>query len=850
MSTQLAYWRETLAGTPHELSLPCDHSRPLTADARTGCVELRVEAALHAGVARLATAERVTRLTVLQTALAALLYRMGAGTDLPLSTASKGDTLVVRADLSGGPTFREALRRVDSAVRGALAHQDDAFARVVAELAPGGPSTARPLSQVMLALGEPAPAAEGPPFDLCWELAERRGEDGGPAGLAGTLTFAAGLFERDTAEAMARRFVLVLRQLVERPGMPLHEVETTDEAERRRLLVEWNDTSRNVPAATLPELFEDQAARTPDALAVADDRVRLTYAELNARANRLARLLADMGVGPEQLAAVAVDRSADMVVALLAVVKAGGACVPVDPSYPAERIGYLLEDTRPACLITTGALYPRTRRDGVPAVLLDSPDTAADLERRPDTDLRPAERGGALLPAHPAYAIYTSGSTGRPKGALIAHESVARLVRRTNYIDLGPGDVVSQMCSISFDVAIFEVWGALLSGAQLAVPAPGALSTAELRDFAARHGVTVMWLTSGLFHQVVDTDVSSLRGVRQLLAGGDVLSVPRCAAVLDSLPGLRLVNGYGPTENTTFTTAHTVLAGDLAGPGGVPIGTPIADTRVYVLDAGLRPVAPGVPGELYVAGAGLARGYLRRPGLTAERFVANPFEGPGARMYRTGDTVRWTARGVLEFLGRSDGQVKIRGFRVELGEVEAALAAHPSVEQCAVTVHEAESGDKRLVGYVVPRPGAARADGAAIRTALLERLPEHLVPSAVVTLDGLPLTANGKLDRRALPAPRFGTGTPYRAPRSRRQEVLCGIFASVLGVPRVGLDDNFFDLGGHSLHATQIVSRIRGELAVELRPRALFQAMTVSALDEKVAASRPAAPPIVRRSAR
>ncbi|WP_030385704.1 non-ribosomal peptide synthetase [Streptomyces sp. NRRL S-241] len=847
MSTQLAYWRRTLAGTPQELSLPYDHSRPLTADTRTGRVELQVGAELHAGVARLADNEGVSRRAVLQAALATLLYRLGAGGDLPLGMATTGNTLVVRADLSGDPTFTEVLHRVGSAVRGALAHQDVASARVMAELAPAGPSTARPFPQVMLALEEPAPPSEGAPFDLCWELAERPGDGDVPAGLLGAVTFAAGLFERATVEAMARRFVLVLQQLVDRPGMALREVETADSTERRRLLVEWNDTARNVPAATLPELFEAQVARTPDAVAVADDQVRLSYGELNARANRLARLLADRGVGPERLVAVAVERSVDTVVALLAVVKAGGACLPVDPSYPAARIGYLLDDTRPACLITTEALYPRTG-DSVPVVLLDGPDTTADLERRADTDLCPAERG-TLLPAHPAYAIYTSGSTGRPKGVLIAHQSIARLVCRTNYIDLGPGDVVSQMCSVSFDVAIFEVWGALLSGARLAVPAPGALSTAELRDFTVRHGVTVMWLTSGLFHQVVDTDVTALRGVRQLLSGGDVLSVPRCAAVLDALPQLRLVNGYGPTENTTFTTTHTVLVDDLTGSGGVPVGKPIADTRLYVLDAGLRLVPPGAAGELYVAGAGLARGYFRRPGLTAERFVANPFEGPGARMYRTGDTVRWTVGGVLEFLGRSDGQVKVRGFRVELGEVEAALAAHPGVEQCAVTVHEADSGDKRLVGYVVPRPGLEGTDGTAVRASLMERLPDHLVPSAVVTLDALPLTVNGKLDRRALPAPRFDTGTPYRAPESPRQEALCGIIASVLGVARVGLDDNFFDLGGHSLHATQIVSRIRRELAVELRTRAVFQAMTVSELAEAVAAARPAAPPIVRRAA-
>ncbi|GAA0272121.1 hypothetical protein GCM10010302_07120 [Streptomyces polychromogenes] len=847
MSTQLAFWRRTLDGVPRELSLPYDHGRPLAAGPRTGRVELRVGAELHAGVARVARAEGVSRLTVLQAALATLLYRLGAGSDLPLGTATAGGLLVVRADLSGGPTFTELLPRMASAMRGALDHQDSAFDRVMAELAPAGEPSAPAFPQVVLTLDEPAPSSSGAPRDLSWELVQQPGDDAAPAGLVGALTYARDRFERATAEAMARRFVDVLEQLVDRPSTPLSEVETVDATERRKLLLEWNDTARDVPPATIPELFEAQVARTPNAVAVADDHVRLSYGELNARANRLARLLAARGVGPERLVAVMVERSADTVVALLAVMKAGGACLPIDPSYPTERIGYLLEDTRPACLITTEALLTRTG-GAVPAVLLDGVRTTAELAAAGDTDLGPAERP-ALLPAHPAYVLYTSGSTGRPKGVLIAHASIARLVCGTNYIDLGPGDVVSQLSSVSFDVAIFEVWGALLSGARLALPAPGVLSTAELRDFTARHGVSVMWLTSGLFHQVVDTDVTALSGVRQLLAGGDVLSVPRCAAVLESLPGIRLVNGYGPTENTTFTTTHVIGAGDVAGATAVPVGKPVSDTRLYVLDSGLRMVPPGVAGELYVAGSGLARGYFQRPGLTAERFVADPFGGNGARMYRTGDMVRWTAEGVLEFLGRSDGQVKVRGFRVELGEVEAALAAHPVVEQCAVTVHVTDSGDKRLVGYVVPRPGADAVDGTAVRAWLGDRLPDHLVPSAVMALDALPLTANGKLDRRALPTPPFAAGTPYRAPGSPQEEALCGIVASVLGVDRVGLDDDFFDLGCHSLHATQIASRVRGEMAVELRMRAVFEAVTVAGLARAVAAARPAAPPIVRRTA-
>jgi len=864
-----AHRRRAPADAARELALPFDRPRPRTPDPRTARVALDVGAELHARLGELAAAEGVSPVTVLRAALAALLSRLGAGTDIPLggSTAA-GDRIVVRADLSGDPSFTESLRRLHDSAETATRFGVAAFERVVAEPAPDRSPAVHPLYQVELIVEEPVTAAAGlpvdtpdtaaaeqppgdgafPPCDLSFRLRPYLGADGGPAGLRGRLTFAAGLFDEATAEALARRLVRVLGQVVARPGLPLSGVEPLDGAELHRLLVDWNDTARDVPAATLPELFEAQAERTPDALAVVDGRVRLSYGELNARANRLARVLAGHGVGPESLVAVAVDRSAELVVALLAVVKAGGAYVPVDPAYPAEHIAYLLDDAGPACLITTGALRPRTNRAlDTTTVVLDDPLTEAALLGHPGTDLDRAERTAELRPAHPAYGIYTSGSTGRPKGVLVTHASVDRLVRRTGYLDIGAGDVVGQLASPSFDATTLEVWGALLNGAALAVAPPGVLSVAELKKFTAGHGVTVLWLTAGLFHQVVDTDVTALRGLRHLLAGGDVLSPAMCAAVVDGLPGVRLSNGYGPTENTTFTTTHDVRGTDLTAPGTVPIGRPVSDTRVYVLDAALRPTAPGVAGELYVAGAGLARGYLRRPGTTAERFVANPFGEPGERMYRTGDVVRWTSGGVLEFLGREDGQVKLRGFRIELGEVEAALAGHPGVGRAAVVVHESESGDKRLVGYVVPRPGAAGAEAAEVRAFVAERLPQYMVPAAVVPLTELPLTVNGKLDRRALPVPRFAPVTAYRAPGSAREKTLCEIFAAVLDVERVGLDDNFFELGGHSLHVTQIVSRIRRELSVELRPRVIYDMPTVAGVAERLGTARPAPPPIVRR---
>ena len=474
-----------------------------------------------------------------------------------------------------------------------------------------------------------------------------------------------------------------------------------------------------MPQGTLPELFQAQVARTPEATAVVFEDTCLSYGELNGRANRLARLLIARGVGPESLVAVVMERSADLVVALLAVVKAGGAYLPVDPGYPADRISYLLTDAAPVLALTDQASAPKVTGAGLPALpvlVLDDPALAAELTGLDGADVTDAERPAALVPQHPAYVIYTSGSTGRPKGVAVTHGAVDRLVRDAGYVELGTGDVVGQFASISFDAATFELWGALLSGAVLAVAPSRLLSVGELGEFLAARRVTVLWLTAGLFHEVVERDVEVLRGVRYLLAGGDVLSVPQCRKVLEQLPQVRLANGYGPTENTTFTTVHTVRGEDLARGTGVPIGRPLFNTQVYVLDERLRPVPVGVAGELYVAGAGLARGYLGRAGLTAERFVACPFGGTaGERMYRTGDVARWNRDGRLEYLGRTDEQVKIRGFRIEPGEIEAVLAAHERVGQVAVIAREDTPGDRRLVAYIVPADTDCGVDTAGLR---------------------------------------------------------------------------------------------------------------------------------------
>nr|ARU08075.1 MlcM [uncultured bacterium] len=544
--------------------------------------------------------------------------------------------------------------------------------------------------------------------------------------------------------------------------------------------------------------FEEVARQAPDAIAVTFDAGKLTYRQLDQRANRLARSLISRGVRRGDFVAVALPRSADLVVALLAVLKAGAAYVPLDLKNPAARTDAVLADARPAVVLSE----------------------VGDLEDFSGDVLTDAEIGGPLTPNDAAYMIYTSGSTGVPKGVLVERGSIDRIARGIPGVELTADDVVAQLAAVAFDATTFEVWGALLNGATLAVAPPSALSVGELRTFLTDAGVTALWLTAGLFHEVVEQDITALTGLRYLLAGGDVLSPSACSAVRAVYPDLRLINGYGPTETTTFAATHAVDAPDTT----VPIGAPVTATRLHVLDGWLRPVPPGVTGELYIAGTGLARGYHDRRGLTAERFVACP---SGGRMYRTGDLVRWNSAGDLEFLGRVDSQVKVRGFRIELGEIEAALVAHPSVDAAAVIVREDRPDDKRIVAYVRPT-----IDPVVLRAHLASIVPDFMIPAAFVPVTQFPLTANGKLDRRALPVPDYGDGRAHAAARSPREEILCEIFADVLGVDRVGVDASFFDLGGHSLLATRLVSRVRSTLGVEMSIRRLYDSPTVAGLSE------------------
>ena len=848
LDRQLAWWTEQLAGAPTLLELPADRPRPAVRTERGGVVRAALPAALAEGVRALARRRGATPFMALLAAFQTLLVRVTGQEDLLVGSAVAGrtrpevegligffaNTLVLRGALAGDPSFLDALEQARQRTTGAWAHQDLPVERLVEELQPGRELGLTPLFQVVFVL-QSAPvglellglavrhltvASGTAKFDLTLELTEQ--EDG----LAAAWELSRDLFEASTVERLAGWFGRLLAGVVEAPERRLSELPLLAEAELRQLLMEHNPAPTKAPlGAPVHRLFEEQAARGPERIALVQGDLELTYAELNARANRLARHLGTAGMGPETLVGVLVERSFEMIEAFLAILKAGGAYVPLDPTWPRERLSELIDEAGIG-LVLTGESF---NREGL---------STFSAENLPGLD------AGCL-----AYAMFTSGSTGRPKTVGVEHRSIVRLVRDTDFADFGPDQVLLQLAAPAFDAATLEVWGALLHGARLVLYPPAPPSLDELGEVLARHGVTTLWLTAGLFHQVVESRIGILREVRQLLAGGDVLSPTAVNRVLAELPGTRLINGYGPTENTTFTCCYMVEAPIPPG-RTVPIGTAISGTQVYVVDRTLRPVPALVPGELLAGGEGLARGYLGRPDLTAERFVPSPFVEGGRRLYRTGDLVRRLPGGAIEFLGRIDRQVKIRGFRVEPGEIEAALTRHPAVAQTVVLVREVASGDRRLVAYVVPA-GAGELPASELRGWLAERLPTYLIPG-LIPLPELPLTANGKVDRQALermaePAP----GTPERealdAPRTQVEELIAGIWAEVLGVGRVGVHDDFFNLGGHSLLATRVVSRIVDTLHVDLPLSTFFEAPTVAGLAERLfgAGGRPDAPPLV-----
>ncbi|WP_316765109.1 non-ribosomal peptide synthetase, partial [Streptomyces herbicida] len=646
-------------------------------------------------------------------------------------------------------------------------------------------------------------------------------------GLQLQLDYRPDLFDPHTARALVERLRRILEQIAADPGTAVGRLEVLDDAERRTVLSAWNDTAGEVPTGTLGELFEAQVARTPDATAVVYGDVRWSYAELDAAANRVAHELIARRVGPGDLVGVVMRRSPELVSVLLGTAKAGAGFVLVDPEYPEVRISFMLDDARPALLVCareTEHVLPGAADAG--RLVIDDPAARETLAGRSAAAPSDADRMASSAVGDTAYVVYTSGSTGRPKGVLVTHRGLGALVSaQAERFGIGPGSRVLQLASLSFDAAVSELCVTLLSGGALILAAPEKLPPlGDLGEVAEEHGVSVVTVPPSVLGVVESLPAC----VRTLVVAGEAAPA---ALVARWSSERRVVNAYGPTETTVCAAMSDPLT-DFPADAAVPIGRPITNTRVYVLDEFLRPVPPGVTGEMYVAGVGLALGYLGRPGLTAERFVACPYpagDGPAARMYRTGDLARWTSDGQLVFAGRADEQVKVRGFRVEPGEIEAVLDAHPSVGRAVVIAREDRPGDKRLVAYVVPAD-ADSSDGAQLREFVANRLPDHMVPAAVVVLDALPLTVNGKLDRAALPMPDYAGTTGGRGPATPVEEVLCGLFAEVLGVDRVGAETSFFVLGGDSLLAMRLVTRIRAVLDARIGIRALFSTPTVEGM--------------------
>jgi amino acid adenylation domain-containing protein len=840
-----AYWKTKLAEKREPLNLFGESQRSPTAKIETLSCELGAERTrkLKALAAReiSGASEHASVFSVLATILFTYLYRVSGNRRLSIGApfhnrGSKAfretlgfltETLPLQITIEPADTFLSLIRKV----------RDEMSAiRPFRGVALGNPPRNKLYNVLLNYYTVTLPRFHGMPARI--EMKRTGPEDealrvrdfDGAGNFVLDFGFQSDVFNEERRRRAMRHFLRILDACVEDPAGSLNGVSLLEPEERRRMLVEWNSTKRDYPAdRCIHELFEAQAARTPAAVAVVFEDRELTYGELNRRANQLAHRLRKLGIAPGAPVAICAERSLEMVVGLLGILKAGGAYVPLDPTYPRERLDFMLADARPEVILTQQQWMESLPRHGTKILSLDTGWDAMAGESGENPFNRAAPDGLA-------YIIYTSGSTGRPKGVEVRHRGVLRLLFRTDYVELNAEHSILQMAPISFDASTFELWGALLHGARC-VLYPERIPTLEtLNGILRKHRIDTLWLTASLYNLVIDRAPEILSGVRQLLIGGEALSVDHVRRGLELLPLTQIVNGYGPTESTTFACCYRIprpLAPSLA---SIPIGRPIGNTEVYLLDCNLQPVPIGVPGELHIGGAGLARGYLNAPEITAEKFISHPFsDEPQARLYKTGDLARYLPDGNIEFLGRLDNQIKIRGFRVEPEEIEAVLRQHPGVREAVVAAREDvgnPKSDKRLAAYVVSNPAQAPAV-SELREFLKAKLPDYMVPSAFVMIDVLPLTPNGKIDRQALPAPDPGRPeleSAFVAPRSSIEETLANICARVLGLNQVGVDDNFFDLGGHSLLATQVVSRVREAYGVELSLRTFFESPTVAGI--------------------
>jgi amino acid adenylation domain-containing protein len=860
LEDQLSYWKQRLAGLA-VLDLPTDHPRPAVQSFRGARHSFALPQALCDGLKAFSRREGATLFMTLLSAFQVLLHRYTGQDDIVIGSPIAGrtraeieesiglfiNTLVLRGDLSGDPKFTELLARVRAMALESYEHQELPFEKLVEELHPERDPSRSPLFQVMFVLQNmPRTALElagvrvtplevdsgTAKFDLTLSIAEAAGA------LTATLEYNTDLFEQATIQRMIGHFQTLLEGIVANPERRLSELPILTEVERHQLLVEWNDTKRDYPRdECIHELFEDQVERTPDAVAVVfpstgsgqSEHRQLTYRELNRRANQLAHYLRKRGVGPEILVGICLERSLEMVIGLLAILKAGGAYLPLDPGYPKERLAFMLDDAKAPVVVTQARLLAQVSSEGNHTVRLDADWTTIAAESGENL---PRQSGASDL----AYVLYTSGSTGKPKGVQIPHRALTNFI---NSMRGAPGlasdDVLLAITTFCFDIAMLELFLPLTVGARVVVADQDAVTDGrQLIELISRCRATVMQATPATWRLLLDAGWPA-GGRLKIITGGEPLTRELASQLLARSSSLW--NGYGPTETTVYSSLYRVDTLDRP----IAIGRPVPNTRIYILDAHFQPVPIGIPGELLIGGAGVARDYLNHPDLTAEKFIPDPFsDDPESRLYRTGDLVRYLPDGNIDYLGRIDNQVKLRGFRIEPGEIETVLARHPAVRETVVLRREDDPGDVRLVAYIVPRrePAAIPTD---LRSFLKRTLPEYMVPSAFVLLDSLPLTPSGKVDRKALPAPdrsRPGMEEGYVAPRNPIEELIAEIWAEVLRLEKVGIQDNFFDLGGHSLLATQVASRMRESLQVEFPLRALFEKPTVSELAEQVEAAR------------
>lgn len=856
---QLSYWMQRLSGQLPALQLSATRRTSQPQTLQGGSARMKFSKALTDALKQFSRQEGVTLYMVLLAALKVLLYRHTGQEDVIVGSPIAGrnrietekligffvNTLVLRTEVAGHLSFSLLLDRVRKVALEAYANQDVPFEKLVECLQPERESSRMPLIQVMfqlrtgrgegvelpgLKLDEMELEVGAAKFDLNLDMTDQ------PDGLSCLCEYSAELFDATAVLRMMRHFQSLLEAAMDDPARPISKLSMLSPEESQQLLVEWNDTASDYASdASIAELFEEQVEQRADAVAISSGSRQISYAELNRRANRLAYRLRSLGVGPEHTVGILMRRSAEMIVAVLGVLKAGAAYVPVEESYPARRREEIFEDAGVSVVVRdeereeeiSEEVAGKKRKEV--KVEKDAIETVAEWERNP-----PSVAKGDNL----AYVMHTSGTTGAAKGIAVTHRGVARLVKAVDYVELGRDEVILQYAPIGFDASTFEIWGSLLNGGRLVIAPPRRLLLEELGEIIKQNQITTLWLTAGLFHLMADERLEDLTSVRQLLAGGDVVSAEHARKVFKRAKVKRLINGYGPTENTTFTCCHS-MSEETELSASVPIGRPINNTQVYVLDLNLEPAPVGVPGELHIGGDGLARHYLNQAELVAEKFIPNPFsERPGARLYKTGDAVQYLDDGAIEFQGRIDRQVKIRGFRIEPREVEVLLKRCAGVRDAIVEVREVAAKieshaqkDKRLIAYILSEPETMLSRDH-LRDYLQERLPHYMIPHAFVMLDRFPLTPNGKVDRESLPLPDKTSddfNETFAAPRTPVEEKVVEIWRHVLGREQIGIHDNFFHLGGHSLMGTQIVSRLRDALEVNLSLDIMFKFPTPAA---------------------